>query len=305
MTYAYPQHYEGLTLHDAGISSMLHLNKHRLSISLYGKDSGLRSIQEKARGLARRRTMNSTITRNSIIDDAPEHALGGYLSDISEDASTFGDKDEHQRQYLNKCITDVVADSIPEWSPVNLNIPKARRRQSIKQLGRRLSLSFSGVSNTISTHNRFRDSIMFAPRPAEGTRSLDRPDSKWPLQLKRRTSWLGSIKSRIKDSIHRRRNQRHDAEATVPIASAFECPETLNEQEENEVPKDPEPAPTFQYPRLRSQPSLNRASTNGDGCSSVHTRDDISFVPDIDNMPSQPRKPHFLLPHRLSIVTQY
>ncbi|KAJ2346993.1 hypothetical protein GGF43_004860, partial [Coemansia sp. RSA 2618] len=110
---------------------------------------------ENARGLARRRTMNSALY-NSIIIDVPENPLSGYLSDISEDTDTFGDEDDvpqytntkhdGQRRYLNRCITESPIDEIPGWpQPTAAYMPppvlKVNRGSSLKALGRRLSLN--------------------------------------------------------------------------------------------------------------------------------------------------------------------
>ncbi|KAJ2320593.1 hypothetical protein IWW52_001273 [Coemansia sp. RSA 2704] len=279
--------------------------------------------RENARGLARRRTINDGALYNSIITDDSETSFGGCLSDISEGTNLFGENDElpmfthseqpSQRRYLNKCIAEDAVDNAPRWSQTTFgstpsSAPKARRRQSLRALGRRLSLSL--VSS--SSPSRLRANAQPATR-TNTLSSVDYTGSRWSLQPRPRTSWLDSIKMRIKGS--HRRQQHQSAEAAMPIVAPYseECGE-LDAGHDEDMSIRPEPAPTSQYPRLRSQPSL--CQTPAADCSPIQARSEVSFVPDTDNTPDhlrvrapprqpqrQPRNSRFLLPHRLSIAS--
>ncbi|KAJ1666522.1 hypothetical protein IW140_004631 [Coemansia sp. RSA 1813] len=282
----------------------------------------------------------------------------GYLSDASEinNCSTSAsqtnpalDNYHNSRRYLNRRISDTTGWAIDE--PTVTSSPqtfqsarfkgnssassgnesssesnKSSSRHSWATLSRRLSLrnSASAGRNTFSTQPMSPDTA-FANRENSLSHSLQRADGLQPLGVRRRTSWLGSIRKRIK---RKDRKNGGDAE-TMPITRTF-----FEENGDNIVgngyakPDMHFTGPLFErhespnpgnsagvYPRLRSQPSLCSSTRNTEDESS-YTTSDVVFVPDTDNlMSSHPRivslvhtphswttkRPQFMLPYRTNM----
>ncbi|KAJ2805849.1 hypothetical protein H4R20_001926 [Coemansia guatemalensis] len=261
--------------------------------------------------------------------------LNGHSSDINENAVLNANQSKRfsykssaapddQRRYLNQCITTAVSDS-PEWSqlaPTLNGNAKTVDRQPWKSLGRRLSLGFA--SNKPRSLQRAQ-----AQQTTNGTNAsliMLHSDGLWQSKPKQHSSWLDTIRTRLKGRRHRHR-QPQDA-AALPIAAHFDADfdEPIEELEDTDAAivdtSAPVPAPC--YPRLRSQPSLCRSQAGTtDGSSPSRARDEAVFVPDVDNIPlghshaltpqrhsyasQQPLKARFMLPHRLSVAssTQY
>ncbi|KAJ2402837.1 hypothetical protein GGI23_000431 [Coemansia sp. RSA 2559] len=277
-----------------------------------------------------------------------------YLSDASEVNSSGASETQanhtlenyhSNRRYLNRRIDDITGWAIDEStvaaSPHNYHntrfkennssrsgnessstSSKSSGRHSWATLGRRLSIQGLPVGNAFSTRPKSSNAGL-ANGENSFPHSLQRADGLQPLGIRRRTSWLGSIKKRIKG-----KDRKDGGEAeTIPITHTFFEDNDdrgggnivgvhyMDHLFEQHGPSKPA-ASVGIYPRLRSQPSLCSSARNTEDESSLHNANDVAFVPDTDNMVgirahptfSVQTPPHkwtakrlqFMLPHRTS-----
>ncbi|KAJ1796620.1 hypothetical protein LPJ59_003640 [Coemansia sp. RSA 2399] len=277
-----------------------------------------------------------------------------YLSDASE-VNSSGTLETHanhtlesyhnDRRYLNRRIDDVtgwaIGESTVPASPQafhntrfgennssrngnesSSDSSKSSARHSWAALGRRLSIQGFPVGNTFYTRPR-SSNAGFANGEDSLPHSLQRADGLQPLGVRRRTSWLGSIRKRIK-----RKDRKNGGEAeTMPITHTFFGDNDhrgggnivgvhyMDHPFEQHGSAKPATSAGI-YPRLRSQPSLCSSARNTEDESSLHNANDAAFVPDTDNLlgirahaPSSvqtpphrwtAKRPQFMLPHRTS-----
>ncbi|KAI9506882.1 hypothetical protein BX070DRAFT_249711 [Coemansia spiralis] len=319
-----------------------------------------RSLVPRKGDTGRKRLSSVHIGYSSNLDAIGEiSGFEGYLSDASENASLPPNRNntvhggfihedcQNVRRYLNTRIADA-----PGWTadPATLarnqitledtfisigssgsgntssrGCSTGTNRQSWTMLGRRLSLKSTIVGGAL-TRSKAPDTTPTSQTSEQILHSLQRANGMQPPSTRRRTSWFGSIKQRVKS--HR---SKHDNDAeTMPIAIEFDnnyedCSGIGNFN--NRLDYDAELAEDLVtnresrrfsysvpcYPRLRSQPSLcssNRDTADG---SPRCNRDDVAFVPDTDNIDgahfpaSTPprgqqswtvRKPQFMLPYK-------
>ncbi|KAJ2238261.1 hypothetical protein IWW45_000272 [Coemansia sp. RSA 485] len=211
----------------------------------------------------------------------------GYLSDASDEMRFLHPQVPRQppmegssRKYLHRNVMVTPEQPEPSTLPTieNSTMSKPSSRSSFSVLSRRLSLGtnmpiFARARSETNTMAR-KSGTFFAAT------NKDTGHGAWQKNAKSRISWLGTIKMRIKGGRHTG-NMSDDVADTEPIAQEY-----LRDEEDphEDVYQDaaalaPEKDLSMpRYPRLRSQPSLCKTARR------VSNADDVSFVPDTDNL---------------------
>ncbi|KAJ2746253.1 hypothetical protein GGI20_001533 [Coemansia sp. BCRC 34301] len=261
----------------------------------------------------------------------------GYLSDGSHESSVCeqanashiaasADTQSSRRKYLNRHVsTELDNMALPEPIVPDQSYP----RPSWSTISRRLSLGTAA--------NRFARAPAKVPSTARATGaslSIHRPNLDEAPTTRGRTSWLGTIKMKL--SARGGRRDRLDDQDTAPIVRncgladrpAVKYDETTEGVLQlASVASPTQPEPVSVYPRLRSQPSLNRpasarqchhagAGRNASSGAQSHAVADVTFVPEEGHAgggqaqstsPPHPsgtqRRSQFLLPHRRSLAS--
>ncbi|KAJ2513291.1 hypothetical protein GGI11_004458, partial [Coemansia sp. RSA 2049] len=305
--------------------------------AVLGNGGSLLSVPGNTFGYPKRSSAIDITGYSSNLEPIGE--LGGfdnYLSDASEENSNIIPTEQTSaaprgyqgsRRYLNRCINDTAEwavdertlatgsqafrktqtrgnSSVSSENESSVESNKSSGRQSWATLGRRLSLRNTAVGNAFSafssSQQRSPDAAL-ASRDDTFSHSLHRADGLQPIGARRRTSWLGSIKKRIKG---KDRKNRGGGVETMPITSTFfeenedrgaddivdssyakpdtRATDTLFEAYDSAGSGNPVQSV---YPRLRSQPSLSSSSArNTDDESSIYNANEVGFVPDTDNL---------------------
>ncbi|KAJ2860275.1 hypothetical protein GGH94_005620 [Coemansia aciculifera] len=285
-------------------------------------------------------SVNEAITGQSTFraGKTPQSKFDGYLSDGSQESSacehmdtvkaTTDDTQSSRRKYLSRHVaTELESAAMPEpaatpdWKP-------SAARPSWSTISRRLSLG--------TATNRFARAPAEVPSTARATGaslSIHRPNFDETPRTRRRTSWIGTIKMKL-TSRGKRRGKLGD-QATTPITRDCNFEDMPTARSDDTVegalhlssavsPSQPEPVSV--YPRLRSQPSLNRlastrqrhTSARRDILSGAHSHiSDVIFVPEESDAGEEymqsispphsnraQRRSQFILPHRRSLTSE-
>ncbi|KAJ2116395.1 hypothetical protein GGI01_000173 [Coemansia sp. RSA 376] len=262
----------------------------------------------------------------------PQSKFDGYLSDSSQESSACehtvkaatDNTQPSRRKYLNRHVsTELESAAMPE--PTTSDWKSSVARPSWSTISRRLSLS--------TATNRFARAPAEVPSSARATGaslSIHRP---YFDETRRHTSWIGTIKMKLTGR-GRRRDKLGD-QATTPITRDcnFEDIPTVRSDEMiegashlNSAVSPSQPEPVSVYPRLRSQPSLNRlasarqrhTSARRNVLSGAHSHvADVIFVPEESDTGEEymqgtslpysnraQRRSQFILPHRRSLTSE-
>ncbi|KAJ2584480.1 hypothetical protein GGH95_000350 [Coemansia sp. RSA 1836] len=266
-----------------------------------------------------------------------QNKFDGYLSDGSQESSACDRTDASnmatatatqpsRRKYLHRHVSTEL-DSMAPSEPTILD--RGSPRPSWSTISRRLSLG-PGT-------NRFARApakVPSASRETGASLSINRPNFDEAPKTRGHTSWIGTIKMKL--SARRRHRDRLDDQATAPIVRdcSFADRPTVRSDETIEgslrlasVVSPTQPEPVSIYPRLRSQPSLNRpvsarqhhyGSARRDRSPGAHSHAaDVMFVPEDGDAgeeylqgasSSHPnraqRRSQFLLPYQRSLVSE-
>ncbi|KAJ2490978.1 hypothetical protein IWW37_002644 [Coemansia sp. RSA 2050] len=267
----------------------------------------------------------------------PQSKFDGYLSDGSQESSACEYADIAKatvdatkpsiRKYLSRHVATELESAVLPEPAVAPDWKASAAHPSWSTIGRRLSLS--------TATSRFARAPAEMPSTARATGaslSFYRPNFDETPKTRGRLGWISTIRMKLSGRGKRRdklgdqasdpinRDSNHEDITTVRSDDTIEEPLPLNG-----AVSPSQPGASSVYPRLRSQPSLNRlasarqrhTSARRDVLSGIHSHvTDAIFVPEEGNAGEEysrgispphannsRRRSQFILPHRRSLAS--